>query len=337
MRIALTGTPTRGKELNMWGIMNWLWPSTYSSKWDWVETYFESSKNNWGGIDIGPLREDMRERFWAMLDKHTLRRTRREVRADLPEAESYTEWVHLAGKHAKQYDDMLKTGEASIDGGEVITLGILAEMTRLKQFAFGVWEIDKNGNLHPTVDSPKVRRLDDMLEERGISQGGKEDFRATEQHYKYIVASQFKQIVDALESHYESLGIPTLKITGDITGARRASAVRSFQEDPDGPRIMLMTAQAGGESITLDRYCDTIFALDESFVADDGLQLLGRIDNRSVSAEESVPRRVIHLSTKGTIEEGIAQSNISQLEMEHLLLDSRRGIELAKSIMSKVS
>ncbi len=132
MRVALTGTPARGQELKMWGIMHWLWPQTYPSKWDWVAQFFENEKNNWGGIDVGPLREDMRDRFWAMLDKHTLRRTRREVRADLPEAEAFTEWVHLTGKHKKQYEEMEQTGEAQIEGGEVITIGILAEMTRLK-------------------------------------------------------------------------------------------------------------------------------------------------------------------------------------------------------------
>jgi SNF2 family DNA or RNA helicase len=335
MRVALTGTPARGQELKMWGIMHWLWPTTYTSKWDWVAHYFENEKGFFGGIEVGPMREDMRDRFWAMLDKHTLRRTRREVRADLPEAETFMEWVHMTGKHLKQYKEMESTGEAAIDGGEVLTIGILAELTRLKQMAWGVWSMAANGDLVPTQDSPKLRRLDDMLEERGITGKEDDDFQPSE-HHKYIVASQFKQIIDLLESHYESRGIPTLKITGDVTGRQRGEAARSFQEDPDGPRILLMTITAGGESLTLDRYCDTIFALDETFVADDGVQLLGRIDNRSVTAEEAVPRQVIHIATKDTIEEGIAESNVDQLQMEHNLLDARRGVELAKNIIRKV-
>ncbi|QPX62595.1 DNA helicase [Arthrobacter phage Wollypog] len=334
MRIALTGTPARGKELKMWGIMHWLWPETYPSKWDWVFTYFQNQKGYGDSIDIGPLRDDMRDRFWAMLDKHTLRRTRREVRADLPQAEAFTEWVHLDGRHKKQYEEMEKTGEANIDGGEVIAIGILAEMTRLKQFAYGTWKMDSRGELSPTFDSPKLERLLDMLEERGITERGKDDDRPTD-HYKYIVASQFKEIIDSIGEKLESLGIPSLKITGDVTGPKRATAARSFQEDPEGPRILLMTITAGGESLTLDRYCDTIFAIDETFVADDGVQLLGRIDNRSVTAEEAVPRQVIHIATKDTIEEGIAQSNIDQLQMEHMLLDARRGVELAKNILRR--
>ncbi len=334
VRIALTGTPARGRELHLWGIMHWLWPVTYPGKWDWVFTYFETSEGYGGSVDIGPLREDMRHRFWSMLDSHTIRRTRKEVRADLPESESYTEWVHMTGKHLKQYTEMQKTGEANLEGEDVMPLGILAEMTRLKQMAWGVWTA-RNGEMFPTTDSPKLRRLDDMLEEQGITGSEKDDFRSNPTHYKYIIASQFKQLIDLMEEYYESRGIPTVKITGDITGAKRGAAVRSFQEDPDGPRLMLMTIQAGGESITLDRYCDTIYAIDETFVADDGVQLLGRIDNRSVSAEEAVPRRIVHISTKDTIEEGIAQSNISQLQMEHALFDGRRGLELARNILRK--
>lgn len=331
IRVALTGTPTRGKELNLWGIMHWLWEDQYPSKWNWVDTFFEKSEGYGGHAVIGPMRPEMQDRFWSMMDRHTIRRTRREVRADLPQAESYTEWVFMEGKHLKQYTQMVETGEADLDGGDVTTLGVLAEMTRLKQFAFGVWDMDKDGNISPTEDSPKLRRLDDMLEERGVTGDPDSEFRQGE-HYKYIVASQFKQVIDLLKEHYDKLGIATCVITGDITGQKRAEAVDSFQNDPDGPRVMLMTSQAGGESITLDRYCDTIFCLDESFVADDGLQLMGRIDNRSVSDDEAVPRKMIHISTKHTIEEGIAESNISQLEMEERLLDARRGAESLRLI-----
>lgn len=331
LRIALTGTPARGKELNLWGIMHWLWPTTYSSKWSWVDMYFEKDKDYMGHVLVGDIRPDMQERFWKTLDLHVLRRTRREVRADLPESESYTEWVAMSDKHLKQYTTFEQEGEVALDSGDtLIGLGVLSEMTRLRQMAFGVWERN-GGSLTPTEDSPKLRRLMDMLEERGVMDGS----RASENHYKYVVVSQFTQIIDMLEDVFAKQKLPTLKVTGAVTGRKRADAVRSFQEDPDGPRVLLMNTQAGGESITLDRYCDTMILLDDTFVADDTLQVYGRIDNRSVSAEEAVPRQFIHLMTKGTIEEAIAESNMTQLEIEHMLLDSRRGVELAKAFLRK--
>lgn len=331
IRLALTGTPARGKELNLWGIMNWLWPETYSSKWAWIETFFHTEKNFFG-TKVGGMRDEMEEAFFKMLDKHMIRRTRREVRGDLPEGVSMVEWVSMSPKHEKFYKEFESTGEVALENGEdLLADGILAELTRLRQMAYGVWTQDSKGKLTPTAVSPKLERLEDMLEERGLT-GDKDAFRAGP-HYKYVVASQFTEIVDYLEEHFNAKGIETLKITGAVTGHNRSKAVRSFHEDPDGPRLLVMNTAAGGESITIDGYCDTMFILDETFIADDNSQLYGRIDNRSVTAEEAVPRYFIHIATKGTIDEAMYENNVSQLEMEHKLLDARRGLEYARTLV----
>jgi len=335
MRIALTGTPTRGKELQLWGILHWLYPQIYTSKWAWVDHYFEKSTDFMGHTLVGGLREDAKDNFWRMIDRHCLRRTRKEVRGELPESESYIKWVSLSGKHAKQYFEFEKMGSTQLENGILETGDVLSELTRLKQLAYGVWDWDENNVLQPTSVSPKLELLVDTLEEYGITGKEKDDFRASPNHYKYVVATQFTRVANQVQKHLESLGIPCLLITGDVTPRKRGEAVTSFQEDPDGPRVLILNTYAGGESITVDRYCDTMFILDETFVADDQAQLYGRIDNRSVSAEDAVPRRFIHILTKGTIDEAIAESNLSQLEMEHLVLDKRRGLEISKLFIRK--
>lgn len=335
LKMALTGTPIRGKEIALWGIMNWLWPATYTSKWNWVDLYFSKSQDFMGHILIGEMRQDAMEAFWKMIDRHCLRRTRREVRSDLPQSESYIEWVRMTGKHAKQYTEFEKMGEVELETGHLTGDGILSEMTRLKQMAYGVWDA-QGEKLMPTAVSPKLELLLDKLKELGVT-GDKDEFRATDRHYKYTIATQFTTVANYIVRHLESIGIPALLVTGEVTGQDRGKAIRSFQEDPDGPRIMVLNTYAGGESITIDRYCDTMFILDETFVADDQLQLYGRIDNRSVSAEDAVPRRFIHILTRGTIDEQIASSNMSQLEMEHNILDARRGLSIAKAFIRKES
>lgn len=333
MKIALTGTPLRGKELALWGILHWLWPDTYTGKWAWVELYFHQSKDFMGHVIVGDLREDAKESFWKMIDRHCLRRTRAEVRADLPQSESYTRWATLEGAHEKQYRTFEEDGFVELDKGTLEVADVLVELTRLKQLAFGVWTKNNTGTLIPTTKSPKLELVVDMLEEFGVTKT--DSFRASPNHYKYIIATQFTRVADMVEEHFKTLGIATLKITGDVTSRKRGEAVRSFQEDPDGPRVLIMNTYAGGESITVDRYCDTMFILDETFVADDQAQLYGRIDNRSVSAAEAVPRRFIHILTKGTIDERIAESNLTQLQIEHMILDKRRGIEISKLFTRK--
>lgn len=333
MKIALTGTPLRGKELALWGILHWLWPDTYTGKWSWVELYFHSETDFMGHKLIGGLREDAEQSFWNMIDRHCLRRTRAEVRADLPQSESYTRWVPLEGAHAKQYDTFDEFGEVELENGVLESSDLLVELTRQKQMAFGVWNKDAKGKFRPTKKSPKLDLIVDELEAFGVTKT--DSFRANPTHYKYVIASQFTMVADLVEEHLNSLGIATLKITGDVTSRKRGEAVRSFQEDPDGPRVLIMNTYAGGESITVDRYCDTMFILDETFVADDQAQLYGRIDNRSVSAAEAVPRRFIHILTRGTIDERIAESNLTQLQIEHMILDKRRGLEISKLFTRK--
>ena len=336
VRFALTGTPDRGRELNLWGLLYWLHPKKYSSRWAWIDEYFEKTKTPFG-IEIGPLRKEMEKDFWRMLDVHTLRRTRKEVRPDV--AQSFPpmiEWVPLEGKHRKQYMQLLEEGRVDLKGGEIETMSFMAEFVRQQQLAWGEWEVSGKGLMVPTARSPKLERLLDMLAERGINPKGRGDFRVTDQHFKYIIASQFTQLIDFLEGHFNrQLQIPTLKITGAVTAKRRTEAVHSFQTDnrKTAPRLLLLNTKAGGASITLDRHCEDMFILDQTYKVDDQTQLHGRIDNRSVTAEESVPRSFIYIHTKDTIERKMAEGNASQREMQHRLYDARRGVDLARMVL----
>jgi len=335
VRFALTGTPDRGLEMNIFGLMYWLHPKIYSSKWAWIDNYFEKIKTPFG-TEIGDLRKEMQKDFWKMLDIHTLRRTRKEVRPDV--AESFPpviEWVPLEGKHRRQYMQLVEEGRVDLKGGEMETMSFMAEFVRQQQLAWGEWEVTSKGMMVPTARSPKLERLLDMLSERGINPKGRGDFRVTDQHFKYIIASQFTQLIDFLENHFRTLQIPTLKITGAVTQKRRTDAVHSFQTDkrPSAPRLLLLNTKAGGASITLDRHCEDMFILDQTYKVDDQTQLHGRIDNRSVTAAESVPRSFIYIHTKDTIERKMAEGNASQREMQHRLYDARRGVELARMVL----
>lgn len=326
LRLALTGTPMRGKELNLWGIMRWLNPGLFRSKWDWVDLYFDST-DTFFGKQIGGLRPELEPDFWAMLDSYTLRRTKAEVRPGIKQSNPPTvTWVPLTGTHRKQYETFSLLGELKLPGGTMRPMAYISERTRLRQLAWGAWTFPQSGKLQPTVKSPKLDRLLDLLEERGI--GEKLDERRNPLHYKFAVASQFTEVLDLLEEHLRKLGVPTMKITGDTPVKKRGEYAHSFQHDPDGPRVILLNTYAAGESLTLDRYCDTMFVLDMTDVWDDQAQLHGRIDNRSVTEEESVPRNFVYLLTRDTIDVEITEKSVLQHEMQHRTLDARRGVAL---------
>lgn len=327
LRIALTGTPMRGKELNLWGIMHWLRPAEFRSKWDWVDSYFEKTETFFGS-EVGDIREEREPDFWAMLDASTLRRTKAECRPGLAQSDPpRIYWVKPEGKHLKQYRTFEQIGELKLPGGTMRPMAYISERMRLRQLAWGAWTFPASGKLQPTPQSPKLAALWDLLEERGI--GPKSlDERPNPKHFKYAIASQFTEILDLLQTELEAAGIKTMKITGDTPVKRRAEYARSFQEDPNGPRIILLNTYAAGESLTLDRYCDTMFILDKTDIWDDQAQLHGRIDNRSVTEEESVPRDFVYILTEGTIDMQIEEKALAQHRLQHRTLDARRGVKL---------
>jgi len=332
LRFMITGTPFRGKERNLWGLLNWLDPKRFSSKWRFIDSYFDVQDNGYGKV-IGDLRPERIADFNALLDRYFLRRTRMEVKNEMPAKIRQDHWVKLEGRHLAQYSEFLASGYATLENGSVESLGVLSELTRLRQLSYGCWKVNEEGgkqDLMPTSESPKLELLLEMLAERGVTGSKDSDFRL-EGGYKYVIATQFKQIVDSVCDELRKRGIATLKITGSVTGKQRADVVRSFNSNPDGPRVLVLNTLAGGESITLDNFCDEMFILDETWIADDQLQLEGRIDNRSQA--RLVPRTFHYIRTRETVEEGIQMLNQSQEETQRMLLDKRRGVEFAMELI----
>jgi chromodomain-helicase-DNA-binding protein 7 len=333
IRIALTGTPLRGYEKKLWGTLKWL-EVVRGGFWAWVDTWLHKNDNGYG-VDIGGLREERRDEFYASLDTYVRRLTKKETRPDLPEKEYIPVWVPLAGEHKKQYVEFLEQGEVKMSQEIVASLGPLSELTRLKQMSFGVWEkTAANQPIRPTAKSPKIEWLLQALAERGVTGNPKTEFFPEEGlGYKYVVASQFGEVVDAVERALSQKKIKTLKVTGSVTGSKRDAAVSCFQSDDDEYRVMLINTKAGGVSIDLDAWCDEMFILDETWVSDDQVQLEGRIDNRS---GREANRTFYYIRTEETVEEAIAESNLSQDEMQKELLDRRRGAEVASRIIQKL-
>ena len=327
MRIALSGTPFKGVVRNLWGILHWLRPDEYKGFWSWAEMYLQVTDNGFGK-EIGGLREGKEGAFYRSLDKIAIRRTKREVREDLPENVWQEHWVDMLPGQKKQYESMVEEAEAEFDGVVISTTGVLAELTRLKQLSFGEWRVE-DGKLIPTEKSPKIDLVLEMLAERGVTG----DPKTENGEMKYVIASQFTQVVNCVVEALEKRGIKCLVITGAVTGSRRAQAQKEFQSE-GGARIMAINTTAGGVGIDLDAYCDEMFILDETWVPDEQKQVEGRIDNRG----ERVSTRFYHyIRTRETVEEGIANLNIDKDKIQSYILDKRRGVEFARNLIGRKS
>lgn len=334
LRIALSGTPFRGKEYNIWGILNWLRPDLYRSYWRWVEKHFAVYQDGYGTI-IGSMQDE--EAFYRELRTVMVRRTKGEVVAELPakmyggepldptdDTSPVGVWLPMEGAQLKAYLAMQKSATADLEGGELTANGVLAELTRLKQFACSAGKL-VDGNFEAVLPSNKFAWLVDFLSERGIT-GDAADVPTG----KVIVASQFTRLLNLFRTELEALGIRTHILTGATSEKDRIRQAEEFQGE-GGPAVFLLNTNAGGASITLDA-ADDVVILDQTWNKDDQEQVEDRA-HRISRVDHNVT--IWCLMSLGTIEEGIARQTTDKDRDIKSIIDGQRGVAFVMRLLGK--
>lgn len=332
LKIALSGTPARGKEQNLWGILNWLRPDDYRSYWKWVERHFDVYQDTFGTI-VGHLLDQ--EAFYKELRTIMIRRTKQEVAPELPPKQYGGEpfdnndpespvgvWLPMTGAQAKAYRSMVDDACASLDGGRLMANGVLAELTRLKQFACSAGKV-VDGNFAPVAPSNKLDWLLDFLQERGIGKDG-EGLKPS----KVIVASQFTKLLNLFRKELAERGIASHILTGETSDVDRVRQMEEFQAE-GGPCVFFLNMIAGGASITLDA-ADDVVMLDPAWNRDDQEQVEDRA-HRISRTDHTVT--IWQLYSLDTIEVGIARLTAAKQRDIKSLLDGQRGVEFAMKLI----
>jgi SNF2 family DNA or RNA helicase len=334
LRIALSGTPFRGKEEYLWGQLNWLRPDLYRSFWRWAKEHFDVFPDRYG-VTIGSMVD--REGMYQEAKSVMIRRTKSEVAKDLPPKmyggqpldpafpdDNIAVWLDMEPRQAKAYEQLVKYASAELEGGYLMTNGILAELTRLKQFAgsYGKMEGD---TFIPTLPSNKFDWLVEFLDERGINKAL--DLSAP----KIVVTSQFSQLIECFAEGLAELGVNTFKFTGSTSDKDREAIKDDWQNNPDSPtRVLLLTTTAGGVSLTLDA-ADDLVILDETWNPSDQEQVEDRIHRLSRIHQVTIWK----VFSRGTVEEGIARNNNTKEDSIKAIIDGQRGVDFAKLALGK--
>jgi SNF2 family DNA or RNA helicase len=338
LRIALSGTPFRGKEEYLWGQLNWLRPDLYRSRWRWINDHFDVGSNGFGMV-IGSMVD--REGMYKEAATVMIRRTKAEVAKDLPPKQyagwpldpaepkaNIAVWLDMNPKQAKAYAQIEKSAKAELEGGNLYITGLLAQLTRLKQFAasYGTMVDGTYGDMHfkPTLPSNKFDWLVEFLDERGIDKNL--DPANTP---KIVVASQFSQLIDAFAIGLNELGIKGWKFTGGTSPKGRELIVNDWQDNPtSNKRVLLLTTTAGGTGLTLDAG-DDLVVLDETWDSSQQEQLEDRLHRISKIHQVTIWK----VFSRGTIEEKIAKTNIGKELSIKAILDGERGVDFAKMFL----
>jgi SNF2 family DNA or RNA helicase len=335
LRVAMSGTPWRSKPHQLWGTLNWLDPTTYSGKWRWIQSYWETG--GYTGWEIkAQFKPGMEPVLWDSLKGIVLRRTKLEVAKDLP-PKIYTGslldpsgvespvgvWLDMTPKQSKAYAEMAKESVARLDGGDLTAVGTLAELTRLRQFATSAGRISM-GDFHPALPSNKFDWTVDFLTNKGYP-------KAPEG--KVVIVSQFTRTLYLfLEELRKKLKMPLdqfCRITGEVSGAKREETRLAFNEPvgSDSPHIMFLQIKAGGVAITLDS-ADDMIVLDEK-----DPDSMTQVEDRLHRVSNPRQVRYHYLRSIGTVDVGTAVVNAERDAQGKRLLDERRGVSYARAVL----
>ena len=270
-RIALTGTPLENRLSELWSIIDFLNPG-YLGPRNFFQRRFAIPIERYGdSASLQALR--------GLVQPFILRRlkTDRSIIQDLPDKQEMTVFCGLSDAQADLYQELVDRSMKDIEAAEGIQRHgqVLALLTRLKQVcdhpallsdgegkgskakrskAKAVQPEDTPALSAESAEFPslsgKLQRLEAMLEEV-LAEGD-----------RALLFTQFAEWGKLLKTFLEErFNQEVLFLYGSTPRQAREAMVDRFQNDPQGPRLFILSLKAGGTGLNLTR-ANHVFHVD---------------------------------------------------------------------------
>lgn len=320
MRVAVSGTPDRGKLDNRYGTWLFLEPATTPrNRWDWLAQNFHMYEQKVSRSHtvkmVGALKD---KNTWIERDKEMMiRRTKNEVLQELPPKRYIDVEVTLEGMQYKDYGLLRQEAmKPATNKGAAMEPMVFA--TRARQIANCQWDND----WEPRVGgkSAKLDWLLEWLDTRGYADMSLDG--------KVVIVSQFSKVLHWLKAELDSKKIHSEILDGATKN--RDDIQRRFQEDPE-LRIVLLSGQMG-VGITLDA-ADDLIMFDSPYDPD----RIEQIEDRIHRASNMHNVTIWNLIAKATIDQIIVGKVSKRYKVTRQMLDGARGVNFEREIMQKLS
>ncbi len=276
-RVALSGTPIENRLGDLWSLLALIAPGLLGS-WARFRARFATPIERYEDSERAA-------QLKALVSPFFLRRTKREVEAELPLRTEVVCSVELSPPERELYDAAVHEARRALgrrsrhDARR--TVQILAELTRLRQLA-----------CHPRlvvdadVSSSKLERLLGLLDD--ILPRG----------HRALLFSQFTRHLALVREALEQRGIAHLYLDGSTPAAARSGLVERFQRGDSS--LFLISLKAGGTGLNLTA-ADYVIHLDPWWnpAAED------QASDRAHRLGQERPVTVVKLITLDTIEEKV--------------------------------
>lgn len=337
LRLAISGTPDRGKlhyRFGTWRFLlpQWFKPSVCSYE-DWLDSNFYTypitvpvRRRDGSAFDatVTKVGQMLNKDRWLLWDNMlVVRRTKSEVADELPAKQYLDVDVEFSLSLAHAYKAFTDEFVDSDDG----TKGnALVYALRAQQFATCEYEmLDEGAKPKPGGLSPKRDWLIDWLSQRNLNVDSPEPPTG-----KVVVASQFSSVLYWLQAELAEHGFKSAVIAGDVPQAERSRIQADFQSDSSLVNIVLLSSTLG-VGIDLDAADDLIF-MDIPRSPDIQEQVEDRIHRVSRNHQVTIWR----LRSRGTIDVLISAKNDDVFHSTRALLDGVRAVDFERKILERI-
>jgi SNF2 family DNA or RNA helicase len=234
-RFALTGTPVENRLAELWSILDFVNPGLLGPLAAFRREFAIPIERYGSDAAAGRLRR--------ITGPFILRRLKSDptVIADLPAKNEMKVVCTLTREQATLYKAVVDEELRRIEQAEGMERRgrVLALLTATKQICNHPAQYLSEAGPLPQR-SGKLSRLTEMLEE-ALSAGD-----------KALIFTQFREMGERLVAHLEAaLGGAVPFLHGGTSKKARDELVRSFQEDPHGARVFVLSLKAGGTGLNL--------------------------------------------------------------------------------------
>ncbi|MDJ0900004.1 MAG: DEAD/DEAH box helicase [Xenococcus sp. MO_188.B8] len=251
-RIALTGTPVENRLGELWSILDFLNPGFLGTKTFFQKRFALPIEKYGDKQSLNILRSLVRPFILRRL------KTDQNIIQDLPEKQEMNVFCGLTMEQAEIYQKLVEESMGEIEEAEGIKRHglILTLLLRLKQLCN-----------HPELASIKNKKITKLPEEFGIRSGKLmrltemlEEVLEEEDHA--LIFTQFSEWGKLLKLYLEQqLQTEVIFLYGATRRVQRQEMIDRFQNDPNGPKIFILSLKAGGTGLNLTK-ANHVFHVD---------------------------------------------------------------------------
>ena len=309
-KFALTGTPLENSILELWSIFDFIMPGYLANL-----TKFQSKYKI---KDFDEDSEILIKGLSKQINPFILRRKKSDVVKELPEKLINDIYIDLKDEQKKLYVAELNRVKEEMDkiikeeGMNKARFLILQLLTKLRQICIDPSIVYDNY----TDGSNKIEQLENIVSEY------------TKNNHKVLIFSSFKTALNIVKEKFNNAKIKTYMIDGSVPAKTRIEMVDNFNENDD-IKVFLIMLKSGGTGLNLAS-ADVVIHLDLWW----NPQAENQATDRAHRIGQTNTVEVIHLITKGTIEEKILELQNKKRILSDKLID---GEIRDKNIISELT